>query len=39
MILAIVRTALAAAAFVLGGAVGNGMNTAATCISTGGVTC
>lgn len=35
LILAIVGTAIAAAAVLLGGAIANAMNEAATCISTG----
>ena len=39
LILAIVGTAIAAAAIVLGGTIGNAMNDASSCISTDGVTC
>jgi pilus assembly protein Flp/PilA len=39
LILAIVGTAIAAAAITLGGTIANAMNDASTCISTGGQTC
>jgi len=39
LILAIVGSAIAAAAIGLGGAIGNSMNNASTCIRTKGVTC
>jgi pilus assembly protein Flp/PilA len=39
LILAIVGTAIAAAAITLGGTIANAMNDAATCISTSGTTC
>jgi pilus assembly protein Flp/PilA len=39
LILAIVGTAIAAAAITLGGTIANAMDDAATCISTSGTTC
>ena len=39
LILAIVGTAIAAAAITLGGTIANSMNTASTCIKTKGGTC
>ena len=39
LILAIVGAGIAAAAILLGGAISDAMNTAATCISTNGATC
>jgi pilus assembly protein Flp/PilA len=39
LILAIVGTAIASAAILLGGTIANAMNDASTCISTDGVTC
>lgn len=38
LILALVGTGIAAAAFTLGGAIGNEMNSAANCISSGNAT-
>jgi pilus assembly protein Flp/PilA len=39
LILAIVGTAIAAAAILLGDTIANAMNSASTCISTSGTTC
>ena len=39
LILAIVGTAIAGAAILLGDTIANAMNSASTCISTGGGTC
>jgi pilus assembly protein Flp/PilA len=39
LILAIVGTAIAAAAILLGGTISNAMNDASTCISSNGATC